>query len=153
MVLKNQIPPLRLAPKPRVPQEEAAKVLAREAEVAMVPVVRRDAMVARLTTIVSIRLRIVVHPPSFRAHGAGLLLQTLNLRPHLKKLRRRLNLRLPMGHRPLSSLVKIAGQRSLRSGDGMSMGTPSVMLVVCLIPSHAFILSKSIELIDNRSVL
>jgi hypothetical protein len=142
MALKNRIPPLPLAPNPRVPQEEAAKALAREVEVAMAPVVQRDAMAARLTTIVSTRLRIVVLPPLFRAPGAGLLLQILNLHPHLRKSRHRPNLRPQMGHHPLSSLVKIAGQRSLRSGDGTSMGTPSATLVVRLLSSHTFILSQ-----------
>jgi hypothetical protein len=152
MVLKNQILPLLLVPKPRVPQAEAAKVLAREVEAAMAPVVQRDATAARLTTIVFTRLQIVVRPPSFRVHGAGLLLQILNLHPHLPKWRYRLNLRLLMGRPPRSLLVKIAGQRSLRSGDGMSMGTPSAMLVVCLIfPSSS--LQIYFLLTDNRSVL
>lgn len=137
MVPISQIPWLLLAPNPRVAQEAVARVLAREVEVVMVPVVQRDAMDARLTTIVSTRLQTVVLALLCKAPGAGLLLLIPNLHPHLKKLRHRLNLHLLMGRPQLSLLVKIAGQRSLRSGDGMSMDTPSAMHVVRLIFPHA----------------
>lgn len=137
MVAINQIPRLLLAPNPRVAQEAVARVLAREVEVVMVLVVQRDAMGARLTTTVSTRLQTVVLALLCRAPGGGLLLLIPNLHPHLKKPRHRLNRRLLMGRPQLSLLVKIAGQLSLHSGDGMSMGTPSAMHVVRLILAHA----------------
>lgn len=132
MVLIDQMPLLPLVPKRRVRQKEAVKALAQEVVVAMVPVVRRGAMAARRTTIASTRLLPVALLPSFRAHGAGLLLLILNPLWALKKSSHQLNPRPLMGV-PLSWLVKIAGQRLLRSGGEMSRGTPSVMLVVSLI--------------------
>lgn len=156
MVPTNLTIRLLLVPKPRVAPEEAARVLAQEVEAVMVPAVQRDAMAARLTTTVSTRLQTVVRAPSCRAPGAGRLLLIPNLRLHLKKPRHRLKPRLLMGRPQPSLLVKIAAQRSLRSGDEMSMGTPSAMPVVRLIFSHAcsYLFRPSLSLTQTtRSVL
>jgi hypothetical protein len=154
MVPINQTSRLLLVPKPRAPREVVARVPAREAEVAMALVVQRDAMAARLTTTVSIRLRTVLLPASYRAPGAALRLLIPSLLPYLKKRRHRLSLHLLMGAHPRWLPVKIVGQRSLRFGAGMSMDTPSATLVVRLAsPPVSFIRLSGLWLTHNRSVL
>lgn len=134
MVLISQMSLQLLVPSQRVYQTEAVRARAREVVVAMALVARRDVMVARRTIIASTRLQPVAQLPQFRAHGAGRPLLILNRYLALKKRKHRLNPLLLMGGL-LSWLVRIAGQRSLRSGGEMSRDTPSAMLVVCITSS------------------
>lgn len=132
MALISQVSLRLLVPSQRVYQKEAVRARAREAVAAMAPVARRDVMVARRTTIAFTRLQPVAQRPLFRAHGAGRPLLILNGYRALKKSKHRLYPLLLMGGL-LSWLVRIAEQRSLRSGGEMSRDTPSAMLVVRLI--------------------